>query len=132
MQIKSTRHQVWEEADSRLVVITQTVEHNINHPVQVKLTDHGLDYWRNSELKKYSDRWRNRESTSEDFVNFGKHFQSILDRHSVGEGWYEFQSYKLTALFGPCFFEGMASNAKLPYEQTVRYVEKTTKIFGPA
>lgn len=114
--------------DGSYTPITQLVEHNLNAPARVKLTDYGMDVWRQTRLAEHSNRWRNRQATEADHNEFDEAFNAEVGRHHTGQGWYEFQTHQLWALFGKCFREGMAFNAELPFQTNVRYVDRSKKI----
>lgn len=129
MKIRTSQSLLWEQADRKCIQIEQTVEHNINHEVQVKLTHYGMEIWRQTRFDVFSDRWRNRQATEDDYAEFRENFAKEVAQHHAGDGWYEFQTYDLWDLFGKYCFNGAVDP---PFETTVRYVEKTTKIIQPS
>lgn len=133
MDFTESRQEHWENDEGiKHVTDTQQVTYNINHHVRVRLTTIGFDHWWRKRHNQFGTPFYMKEMSPEelDYV-FSHHFAVEVNTHYVGNGWYEFQLWRLLGLFGELFTEGMGLHSPIPFETNIVLIERRLKLLEP-
>ncbi len=92
----------------------------------------GMDHWMSKRREEFgTPPWSDMMPKKEVERLFLHNFAIEINIRYVGNGWYEFQLWKLLGLFGELFNEGMGLQSPTPFSTDIVLIERELKLLEP-